>query len=114
MLFLYSSNYDDVELTEPQMTRWRFRYRGVRESYKSNISADQALFDIAFLYGEISTQDSELDDNLDTIENGGSVDADFVWDDATPTLEPIELDGIADLASRLDKLRQRIKYLEML
>ena len=99
---------------QPQLTRWRHRWRGNRESLKVNTEINQTFYDLTRLNTRAETVDSTLETNRDTIRDGGYLGGiDFQWaSDATPTIEPVFLPGMDDVTTRIELLRKRIRDLE--
>ena len=108
----YSDNQTEFELTEPNFTRWRHRLRGPRESLKHNTHAAQAEFDFRTEYKQHADLKARMADGFNLIEFGGEVDADVYWDDATPTEEPIVIEGLETLVARVERLKLRVAALE--
>lgn len=112
MPIFYSDNQTEFELTEPQLTRWRHRLRGPRESLKHNTQAMQIEYDLRTLYSDSAELRERMREGFELIEFGGSVDADILWDDDTPVEEPIELVGLEDLVAETQRLMLRIAAME--
>lgn len=112
MPIFYSENQTEFELTEPQLTRWRHRLRGPRESLKHNVHADQIEFDIQSLYTLAAELQDKITDGFYLLEFGGDVDADVSWDTATPTEEPVVIDGLETLVAEIARLRLRVAAME--
>lgn len=112
MPIFYSDNQTEFELTEPNFTRWRHRLRGPRESYKHNIHADQVEYDFHSLYAIADALDERMEAGFALLEFGGEIDADVYWDDATPTEEPIVIEGLETLVANIERLKLRVAALE--
>lgn len=99
---------------QPQFTRWRHRWRGKRESLKINTEINQFYYDVRRLNSRSEDVSAALVENRSTIRDGGDVTGvEFQWTtDATPTIEPVQLDGMDNIISRIQQLRNRIEDLE--
>jgi hypothetical protein len=110
--------YSEIDKTdwyyEPNFVRMRHRYRGIRESYKTNTEITQYYYDIRNIFNKAESTRDDLDDYTEKLIEGGSVDGcEYYWSEgATPVLGEVNLLGIDELASRIDKLRNRVKMLE--
>lgn len=113
MPILYRFTSERIRHDEPNLVRWRHRLRGPRESLKFNSETRALDLDFDTLYTDITTQSELHSANDDVIEDGGAVTGVYeTWDDATPTEEPLVLDGIDSLALQVALLRDRIIRLE--
>lgn len=93
----------------PQVTRWRSRYRGQRESWKINLEMNQFLYDIRKLWEGNQTVTNNLNEFLYNLEYGVPDSVDYVrpysiGNDALP--------GSQDLILRLERLLKRVERLE--
>lgn len=112
MAVFYNTNITQYEITEPQLTRWRHRYRGVRESLKFNTETQQFLYDVTELYAQNAALSERMTFDLGLVEDGGSITAVVSWDDGSPVEEPVVLAGLDTLVVRAQALNQRITALE--
>jgi hypothetical protein len=99
---------------QPQLTRWRHRYRGPRESLKINQEIGQLLYDLTKIKQRNDELLAELDYYTDIMQNGWDFDGDVDYTDysSSTTFAPAELPGNIDLASRIESLRNRVRGLE--
>lgn len=102
----YDDNDSQDDFLEPQLTRWRHRFRGQRESYKINTETNQFLYDVRLLYQRAADLTELLEGYIDLLVNGGEIEAGY--NSATPIVVP----GIEELASELDALLVRLRHLE--
>ena len=112
---MFSDNLTQFELTEPQLTRWRHRYRGQRESYKFNVESDQMLYDIITLYATYDSLRADVKaDHALMVEGGELEDVAFEYEvDGNPVSDdPLTILGIEALASEVELLRLRLQALE--
>lgn len=116
MAVLYNTIDKRNWVYQPNFTRWRHRWRGVRESLKINTEISQFYYDATRLNTRVDEVNTQLAETIDLIDNGGSVEGvNFQWDtDATPNIEKLELPGMKEVALRAEKLRNRIRNLEAL
>jgi hypothetical protein len=99
---------------QPNFTRHRHRFRGVRESEKVNQEIVQYYYDLKRVELMNATTYDSLEDYEDSIVDGAIVD-DLLYNwygDDVVTDEPLVLLGTTDLAARLETLRKRIGFLE--
>lgn len=98
---------------QPNIVRWRHRFRGVRESLKINQEIGQYFFDINNARQKMTTVETTQEDNVDLVLNGGEVqDVGILIDDATPAIEDMILPGFESLAGSFARIRNRIRSLE--
>lgn len=99
---------------QPNLTRWRHRYKGVRESLKVNQEIGQYYYDIKNCDKRLDDLEDELDAYADLLINGGTVeDVQFNWlDDATPSVADLVIPGFDSLAGAIEGLRNRVRKLE--
>lgn len=104
---------NEVSISQPQFQRNRHRYRGPKESYKINLEMDQFHFDVRKLFQEYSEASDFFDFSTELLYDGGVLpEVEYVWDDSTPLLESLQLEGIESLACRVEALHNRIRRLE--
>lgn len=75
---------------------------------------DQTYYDINRLYARKDALVEDREETWDNLHEGWEVpDVEYYWSEAeTPSEEPVELMGLAEMASRVEALRNRIKNLE--
>ena len=128
MPILWTSINARDHLSQPQSTRWRHRFRGQRESYKTNVETSQMLFDLRRLYEKMNAIEESFDANVETLEIGSTitvVDAQMegaaLGEEGFPLLlgggllegeTTLSVEGLDDLLRRAERLRQRVYYLE--
>lgn len=71
--FYSEVSYQDF-VTQPQLIRWRSRYRGQRESFKMNSEMKAFQFDIAKLYHKMADISEAVTLDYNTLNKGGSFD----------------------------------------
>lgn len=98
-------------ISQPQLIRWRNRYRGVIESAKINLEMQQILYDLRRISERTTDAENLLESNLNNIEYGASLNGTFLWS-STNTLAPVTIPGTNDFIRRLNALQVRIKSLE--
>ncbi len=133
---LFSQPNTSYFIMAPQLTRWRSRYRGQRESYKVNLEMQQLLFDIRKLYEQVSFTTAYIANNSINLEHGVSL-VGFYWSNYYPTqiydtstydadeydgpvtssipsedLNELDLTGTNDIVIRLSRLLKRVETLE--
>lgn len=125
---LYAPINKRVQVSAPNFTRSRARFRGQRESFKINTEIHQLAYDLHKLYEKYDSLNTTLTINLSTIENGGQIGRTLYftaegvpgvlygiavnWNDASPADESLMLDGTIALIDRLTRLEKRISDLE--
>jgi hypothetical protein len=107
---LYSNIDKSSWVYAPNFGRSRAKYRGVRESYKFNTEIYQILYDFRKLYEKFDSLDTVFSLNLNTIENGSTLSATYVWRNVAES--PMTLPGVNDLALRISQLKHRVLVLE--
>lgn len=92
---------------QPNLVRWRHRFRGPRESLKINQEMGQYTFDILNMNAKDTAIKSDIDTMREHLLEGWDLDAsvDFNTADA-------ELIGIEEMRSRIERLRNRVRFLE--
>lgn len=134
--WLYAAK-DSYLVLAPQLIKSRSRYRGYRESQKTNLEMQQTLFDIWKLYENTELTTVTLATNFNSLEFGTNM-VGYFWSSYYPTMtydtsvgydtneydSPIftsipsidlinlQLTGSTDIISRLDRLLKRVKALE--
>lgn len=111
MPIFYDNNKTTFELTEPQLTRWRHRYRGHRESLKVNTEGDQMKYDIHSLYAQLESLRERLMRNFHLLEQGGEVDALYSEDGGAE--DSVVLSGLDSIAAEIEALRHRLQRQEI-
>lgn len=112
---MYDDRHSRVARTyTSNLTRWRHRYRGPRESLKINTEIAQFRHDIWRIHKEVNKNEDNLDPRIETLVDGGTVDnLTALWsDDATPSLDVMTLPGLDELQRRVEAMRRRIYDLE--
>lgn len=98
---------------QPNLVRWRHRFRGVRESLKFNQEIGQYYFDINNARTKMEDVESTQRDNVDLVLDGGTVeDVSIMIDDATPSVEDMILPGFESLSGTFARIHNRIRSLE--
>lgn len=99
---------------QPSLVRWRHRYKGVRESLKVNQEIGQTLYDINSADYRLGNLRTSLEETVDLLINGGTVDGvTFNWlNDATPGDEDLVIPGFDQLVGDVENLRNRVRRLE--
>lgn len=99
---------------QPNSIRIRNRFRGPRESHKINLRNAQFYYDLNRLYRKLDSLSAAVDYHLELITEGGEIeDVEYLHSqDATPALDDVTLIGVADLASQLENISNRIRRLE--
>jgi hypothetical protein len=110
--------YNPVDITnwiqQPNLTRWRHRYNGVKESLKINQEIGQYYYDIHILETRHNSINDFLQILLDDVEYG----VDYVQvqsnvgQPAYDQFEAISTTGMKDIITNLENLRQRVRDLE--
>lgn len=135
--FLYTNPDKRSRILAPQLTRWRSRYRGQRESYKTNLQMQQFLFDTRKLYEVFDRTSISITNFEYNLEFGANISVNY-WSDYYPSkiysdsstynvdlyngptfasvpladLIPFDIPGTGALIVRLNRLLDRIEYLE--
>lgn len=121
--------YDDENIhgtfVQPQFTRLRHRYRGPRESWKINLEHGQMSYQIYKLYEKAGTIRTKYLDNVELLESGDEAIVEgYPGLMPSNTLEPsntlhpqdpiphIQIFGLDTLTERIQRLQQRIRFLE--
>jgi hypothetical protein len=133
MPVLYSTTDHHVQLLQPQVQRFRSRYRGPRESSKTNLEISQITYDIIRLYTLMNDLDTTLDEHITIFDEGGdptgpsiySVESTswselegLTWGDLSTqtwgevSTTPEDILGLDDLAGRIQELCFRVAQLE--
>lgn len=133
MPIFYSTTDHHVQLLQPQLQRSRSRYRGPRESYKTNVEISQVTYDIMRLYSLMNNLDTNLNEHITVLDEGGdptgpsiySVESaswselqGFTWGElgartwGEVSTTPENILGLPDLAGRIQELCFRIAQLE--
>lgn len=133
MPVFYSTTDHHVQLLQPQSLRSRSRYRGPRESDKTNLEISQMTYDIVRLYTLMDDLDTTLEEHIAVLDEGGdptgpsiySVEsvswselADLTWGELAAqtwgeaSTTPEDVLGIGDLAGRIQELCFRVAQLE--
>lgn len=100
MTFFHSNPTIKTQLSQPNLTRARHRYRGPRESHKVNLEINQYLYDITRLYQLTLTAEATFRAHMLTLTDGGQ---------AIPDLDVV---GLTELTNRTQRLRDRVRALE--
>jgi len=114
MAVVYSEVDKSDRIYQPTSVRWRHRYRGPRDSLKTNTHIAQFYYDTNRLNRLHTITHNGTVEYVNLISNGGTVSGlEYLWSqDATPMEEQVVVESITDFASRLDKLKTRIRNLE--
>ncbi len=97
---------------QPQLTRWRNRYRGARESYKVNIEMDQIRYDLARLQKVLlDNAGHSISDALNLYDGGFSSDT-YTWKNTGSTLNAAP-EGLFSMSLRVQKAMARLEILEI-
>lgn len=112
MATFYSEDPRRLLVSEPQLTRWRSRHRGHRESYKMNLEAAQTYFDIVRLYERSAAVKEDLANKMTYLTDGADV-AGVSWraEDEIFFTE-VSVTGSNSLIARVQKLENRVLTLE--
>lgn len=98
---------------QPNIVRWRHRFRGVRESLKFNQEIGQYIYDINNARQKMLAVEVTQGENVELVLDGGEIqDVEILIDDATPTVESMVLPGFESLTSSFARIRNRIRSLE--
>jgi len=133
---LYSETNKRSWILAPQLVRWRSRYRGQRESHKTNLEMQQFLFDIRRLYEALDFTNYTVSGNSVNLEFGINLDG-YYWSSYYPSqsyddseydldeydgpiftsvpdddLIALDLTGYNDIVMRLNRLLKRVEELE--
>lgn len=107
MPILYSDTDKRFWLYQPQLTRWRHPFRGVRSSERINQEANQIQYDIYRLNQRSSDLNATIKDFTDKLLNG------FDYSDSiTSNVLDTNMPGIDELSTSVEMLRNRIRGLE--
>lgn len=109
MAEFYSEANRREHFSAPQLTRVRHRYRGPRESEKINLEINQLAFSIRRLYEMYKAISDEFANDVQLLTEGGVITVEEE-DGATPT--PVYVDGLDELAAKLESLMKRVESLE--
>lgn len=113
--YLYTETDRRFWFYQPNLVRWRHRWRGPRESLKINQELGQTVFDIYNLKQKKDSLRKTTQLYLDYYLDGWDFDSniDFNWElDAEPSDSAAEFIGYSELIARVESLRKRVKRLE--
>ena len=89
------------QLTQPQISRYRSRFRGPRESSEINLEIHQTYYDVARLYARANDMVQTMAEHRETLWDGGTV------------VDAVAIEGLTELITRVDRLRSRVAALEV-
>lgn len=115
MPILYSEIDKKFWFRQPNLVRWRHRFRSPRESLKVNQEMGQYHYDLSRVKLRNEQVEAEVDEIKENVFDGWDFDGDvdYNWStDATPSASPAEIIGMDELAARIETLRNRIRGLE--
>lgn len=111
--------YTDIDkkfwFRQPNLTRWRHKFRSPRESLKINQEIGQTHYDLHRVNLRSEAVSEEVDAMRENAFNGWDFDGDVDYDwstDATPSASEAEFIGLNELVIRIEILRDRIRHLE--
>lgn len=113
---LYSEVDKKFWFHQPNLIRWRHRWRSPRESLKVNQEIGAYHYDIARLNQRRKETDATIGEMIENLTYGWDMDNNVSFDwhsDDEPSEQPASLIGLEEMATRIERLRSRIRYLEI-
>ncbi len=113
MAYLYDEYERDYWVYQPAFVRSRHIFRGPRDSFKINQEIQQTLFDLNRLNVQYDDTLELYDDYTALLEDGTDSleDLEVNWQD-DDVEEVVSLIGLNDLSMLLERIRDRIEFLE--
>lgn len=108
-MYTYTDTDKTLWLYQPNLVRWRARYRGPRESLKTNQEIMQTAYDLHRIEKRRQDLEELIDDRVDTLLLGSDLDDDVTYGAGAT---PMVLDGLSDLISRVERIRVSVEKLE--
>jgi hypothetical protein len=105
--------YTDIDKTlwlhQPSLIRNRARYRGPRESFKTNQEIMQISYDLHRIEKRRQDLHNLIEDRIDTMLLGSDLEDDVTYG---ASAEPVVLTGLNDLVARIEQIRTSVEKLE--
>lgn len=100
---------------QPNLTRWRHPFRSPRSSLKINQEISQSHYDIVRINKRTNDATDEISAIRSNVFTGWNFDNNVNHSDleaSTPSELPADFMGLSEMASRIEKLKYRVRSLE--